>query len=81
MTTSIIDNLAENTLLAGLKRLGDGGQELSIATAFFSLNALLLLADVLAPYERIVFSSVMMPMPSSAGSYWKCCGRNRMRNC
>ena len=53
MTTSIIDNQRENTLLAGLQRLGQGGEELCIATAFFSLNALLLLADTVTPYSRI----------------------------
>ncbi|MBP6965487.1 MAG: DEAD/DEAH box helicase family protein [Armatimonadetes bacterium] len=51
--SSIIDNRGENTLLAGIKRMGGGGQEISIATAFFSLDALLLLADDLAEYERI----------------------------
>ena len=54
---SIIDNQPENTLLAGLKRLSGGGTELWIATAFFSLNALFLLADELAAFSgiRILF--------------------------
>ena len=51
--TSIIDNLAENTLLAGLQRMGGGGRQLRIATAFFSLNALLLLADTLEEFEHV----------------------------
>lgn len=53
MASSIIDNQADNTLLDGLKRLSADGHELSIATAFFSLNALLLLADTLTGYQRI----------------------------
>ena len=68
MTTSIIDNQAENTLLAGLARLGKGGQELCIATAFFSLNALLLLAETLAPYQRI---RVLFGDDADAKQRWK----------
>ena len=52
-TTTIIDNRDDNTLLAGIQRMGAGGNELWIATAFFSLDALLLLADTLDGYERV----------------------------
>jgi|LSQX01.1.fsa_nt_gb SNF2 family DNA or RNA helicase len=54
---SIIDNRQDNTLLAGLDRMGAGGNELLIASAFFSLEALLLLADVVADFSsvRILF--------------------------
>ena len=51
--SSIIDNRDDNTLLNGLQILSAGGREVSIATAFFSLDALLLLADTLAGYDRI----------------------------
>ncbi len=51
--SSIIDNRNGNTLLRGLQQMSDGGHELWIATAFFSLDALLLLADTLAEHERI----------------------------
>lgn len=52
-STTIIDNRGENTLLAGLQRMGAGGNEIAIAAAFFSLDGLLLLADVLASCDRI----------------------------
>lgn len=51
--SSIIDNREENTLLLGLHRISYGGRELLIATAFFSLDALLLMADTLTGYRRI----------------------------
>lgn len=52
--SSIIDNRGENTLLAGIKRMGSGGNELSIATAFFSLDAFLRHeADIHTPGETI----------------------------
>ena len=53
MSTSIIDNRNENTLLAGLQSMAQTGREISIATAFFSLDALLLMAEALDGYERI----------------------------
>jgi len=43
--SSIIDNRDGNTLCAALERMGAGGKELWIASAFFSLDALLLLVD------------------------------------
>ena len=51
--STIIDNREGNTLLAALQTMGDGGREIAIATAFFSLDALLLLADSLSGYERV----------------------------
>lgn len=51
--SSIIDNREENTLLLGLQRMGSGGKELLVATAFFSLDALLLMADTLGEYTHI----------------------------
>ena len=51
--STIIDNREGNTLCAALERMGAGGKELWIASAFFSLDALLLLADTLAPYQRL----------------------------
>jgi hypothetical protein len=51
--SSIIDNRDENSLLNGLKVMSNGGREIKIATAFFSIDALLLLADTLQGYERI----------------------------
>jgi hypothetical protein len=53
MSSSIIDNRDSNTLLNGLKLIGQGGKDLCIATAFFSLEALLLLAETLPSYERV----------------------------
>lgn len=51
--STIIDNREGNTLHAALERMGAGGKELWIASAFFSLDALLLLAETLEQYERI----------------------------
>jgi hypothetical protein len=51
--SSIIDNKGENTLLNGLRIMSAGGRELQIATAFFSLDALMLLADSAQEYDRI----------------------------
>jgi hypothetical protein len=51
--SSIIDNRDDNTLLLGLAEMSSGGTELRIATAFFSLDALLLLADTIASYDRV----------------------------
>ncbi len=51
--SSIIDNRGENTLLASLRKMGAGGKELNIATAFFSLESFILLADALDQYERV----------------------------
>lgn len=51
--SSIIDNRDGNTLLHGLQMMSAGGRVLRIATAFFSLDALLLLADTIADYDRI----------------------------
>ncbi|HET6387103.1 MAG TPA: phospholipase D-like domain-containing protein, partial [Armatimonadota bacterium] len=52
-SSSIIDNRDGNTLLAGLQRIGEQGRDLRIAAAFFSLDALLLLANQLEHYDRI----------------------------
>ena len=41
----IIDNWDGNTLLSGLSVMSKSGTELRIATAFFSLDALLKVAD------------------------------------
>jgi len=51
--SSIVDNQDPNTLLAKLKEIGTGGKELCIATAFFSLDALLLVADALDGFDKI----------------------------
>ena len=51
--TSIIDNDGENTLKNRLRIIGDESKDVSIASAFFSLDALSLLADLFAPMERI----------------------------
>jgi superfamily II DNA or RNA helicase/HKD family nuclease len=51
--SSIIDNLGANTLLRALERRTENGIELSIATAFFSLDALNLLGPKLKNYSRI----------------------------
>ncbi len=53
MPSSIIDNRDTNTLLNSLKIIGQSGKDLCIATAFFSLDALLLLAETLPSYERV----------------------------
>ena len=51
--TSIIDNRDGNTLLASLQTITDSGRELCIASAFFTLDALLLLSETLGRYEKI----------------------------
>jgi superfamily II DNA or RNA helicase len=51
--SSIIDNRDGNTLLQSLQLMSAGGRELCIATAFFSLDALMLLADTVCAYDRI----------------------------
>ena len=51
--SSIIDNRDSNTLLNNLHGMAHAGRDISIATAFFSLDALLLMADELAGYERV----------------------------
>ena len=62
-TSTIIDNREGNTLLAALEHMGAGGKEIAIASAFFSLDALLLLADTLNQYEhvRILFGDEANP--------------------
>lgn len=45
--TSIIDNLGENTLECGLQQITERGKELCVATAFFSLDALNVVSEVL----------------------------------
>jgi hypothetical protein len=50
---SIIDNQGENTLLHALEKRTENGQELAIATAFFSLDALSLLGQRLKSYDRV----------------------------
>ncbi len=51
--TSIIDNAGDNTLKNRLRLIGDESKDVSIASAFFSLDALYMLADLFAPMERI----------------------------
>ena len=51
--SSIIDNRDSNTLLHSLQLMSAGGSELRIATAFFSLDGLMLLAETIGSYERI----------------------------
>ena len=51
--SSIIDNRGDNTLLASIKAMSGGGRELWVATAFFSLDALVLLADAVDEFERV----------------------------
>lgn len=51
--SSIIDNRDENTLQKRLIDMCVSGDELCIATAFFSLDALLLLSDTLVEYNHI----------------------------
>lgn len=51
--TTIIDNRHGNTLLTALQSMAGGARELHVATAFFSLDALLLLADVIASVDRV----------------------------
>lgn len=51
--SSIIDNRDGNTLLARLRTDTDSGRELCIASAFFTLDALLLLAETLGRYQKI----------------------------
>jgi superfamily II DNA or RNA helicase len=51
--SSIIDNSDPNTLLNALTRIGAEGEELWIATAFFSLEALMLIADILQGDQRV----------------------------
>lgn len=52
-SSSIIDNLGENTLLHALVRRTEDGRELCIATAFFSLDAFNALGPSLMDYDRI----------------------------
>ncbi len=61
--STIIDNRDGNTLCAALEKMGAGGKELWIASAFFSLDALLMLADTLNQYEhiRILFGDEASP--------------------
>lgn len=51
--SSIIDNREGNTLLNCLQKMSAGGQKLKIASAFFSLDALLLLADTISGYDGV----------------------------
>jgi superfamily II DNA or RNA helicase/HKD family nuclease len=51
--SSIIDNRNGNTLLKAIENIGADGKALKIASAFFSLDGLLLLADTLEQYENI----------------------------
>jgi superfamily II DNA or RNA helicase len=51
--SSIIDNRDGNTLLHGLQQMSAGGQVLRVATAFFSLDALMMLADTIGDYDQI----------------------------
>ncbi len=51
--SSIIDNRDNNTLQMGLQQMTAHGSELRIATAFFSLDALLLIAENLSSFSRI----------------------------
>jgi hypothetical protein len=49
--SSIIDNRDRNTLLNGLQLMSASGESLRIATAFFSLDALLMLVDTISEYQ------------------------------
>ena len=51
--SSIIDNREGNTLLHGLQQMSAGGSELRVATAFFSLDALMMLAETIGAYDRV----------------------------
>src|SRR5436853_4603519 len=55
--TSIIDNRDGNTLQLGIENITEGSRHLSIATAFFSLDALAMVACNLRECEtvRILF--------------------------
>lgn len=54
MSTSSINDIRDgNTLLAGPAAISAGSTELRIATTFFSLDTLLLLADSLGNFDRI----------------------------
>lgn len=55
--SSIIDNRNENTLQSGIERITESSHQLDIATAFFSLNALAMIAKNLHECEsvRILF--------------------------
>jgi SNF2 family DNA or RNA helicase/HKD family nuclease len=52
-SSSIIDNIGQNTLHLRLKEISDGGIEICIATAFFSLDALYLIGDVLDSVTKV----------------------------
>lgn len=60
---SIIDNQGENTLLSALGNVFTGGDELSIATAFFSLDALNLIGKSIGDKTtiRILFGGDASP--------------------
>ncbi len=51
--SSIIDNRNGNTLLRAIENIGADGKTLQLASAFFSIDGLLLLADTLEQYETI----------------------------
>lgn len=51
--SSIIDNRDGNTLLHNLQLMSAGGRELRIATAFFSLDGLMMLAGSLGECEKL----------------------------
>lgn len=51
--SSIVDNQGENTLQNALARIAKGAIQWDIASAFFSIEALALLADALEPIEKI----------------------------
>ena len=51
--SSIIDNQADNTLKGGIERITEGSRQFSVATAFFSLNALVLVARNLQGCDSI----------------------------
>lgn len=51
--TSIIDNQGENTLAIGIERITGGVREFCVATAFFSLDALALVAKNLPGCDRV----------------------------
>ncbi len=55
--TSIIDNRNGNTLHHAIEEIGASGKVLKLASAFFSLDGLVLLADTLEKYDciRILF--------------------------
>lgn len=53
LLSTIVDNEGENTLEAALGNIAEGGHELWVATAFFSLDALNMIGEKLEVCERV----------------------------